>query len=679
MLIAVVQLPAADRITTREDAAGRSLQQWFEEGRAAGFDALQYENHDGQHSPLPANVYPKLRQRKSTEQEIKAHLDKGPMGAVRPAPTIGNCSMSGQPEDVGSLPRLYMNDKAGSAVLFQHYMNNNLFVYPEHRDYDPGANGVGGYGDMYPANTPCLLTSQGSSSSDMPFVKALLAMAASLRPEIQSMVIRHHILAPTLHAIFRQNTTLIANDADYFTGAAHPPVFDASALDELRMVTAAQLVSPLSIPPVALVEVLSERKAVAGKDFMDRPEITSETIATTPAFVSRAFRSMEQVYEMRVSARHSIDVEHHDLIYRWVLLQGDPKLVEIVPENDGLEAKLKVRWHPPMHAATVIRTHRVDIGLFVGTGIAWSAPAFVSFYMLPSELRFFDDQGRLSEVLGEAGNPELGLPSLLADEHWLSLIELAAKDGDSLARKLVMKQFSASELDVLTKQWSVLQPLQQALEQVPKEKRGESSKQRTALEQAITTTLATSATSRAGEAITLQASIERVLNAIADDESLFLTNQEAVLKLAGTSSKADALTALRANLKRLTDLGVLIEQADGSFSTEHSREHLSALDRSCLRELNLTVLSHVLLPGLLERSPATLFVDPRLGVRKPWRDVFHYDAMGQRTGWTRHAAGRVWHFNREGQVTGDDDKAVPVTYRVVADRLTFEPATSEGK
>lgn len=674
-----MRLAAADRITTREDAAGRSLQQWFEEGRAAGFDALQYENHDGQHSPLPPKVYPMLRQRKPTEEEIKAHLDKGPMGAVRPTPTIGNCSMSGQPEDVGSVPRLYMNDKAGSAVLFQHYLNNNLFVYPEHRDYDPGANGVGGYGDMYPANTPCLLTSQGSSSSDMPFVKALLAMAASLRPEIQSMVIRHHILAPTLQALFRQNTTLIAKDADYFTGAAHPPVFDASALDELRMVTAAQLVSPLSIPPVALVEVLSERKAITGKDFMDRPEITNEAIVTTPAFVSRAFRSMEEVYEMRVTARHSIDVEHRDLIYRWVLLQGDPKLVEIVPENDGLEAKLKVRWHPPMHAATGIRTHRVDIGLFVGTGIAWSAPAFVSFYMLPSELRFFDDQGRLTEMLGEAGNPELGLPISLSDEHWLSLIELVATYGDGLPRKVVSKQFTETQIKAMKKQWAVLHPLQQALEQVPKEKRAEASKQRTALEHAITTMLATTAPDRAGSATTLRDSIEAALSAVGDDAGLFLTNQEAMLKLAGISPKPDALTALRANLKRLTDLGVLIEQADGSFRTEHSLDHLSALERSCLRELNLTLLSHVLLPGLLERSAATLFVDPRLGVRKPWRDVFHYDATGQRSGWTRHAAGRVWHFNREGQVTVEYDKAVPVTYRVVSDRLIFEPVTAAGK
>ena len=66
--------------------------------------------------------------------------------------------------------------------------------------------------------------------------------------------------------------------------------------------------------------------------------------------------------------------------------------MKIIPEKDGEEARVEVRWHPPMHAATGIRTHRVDIGLFAGAGVAWSAPAFVSIYMLPNEMRFFDEK-----------------------------------------------------------------------------------------------------------------------------------------------------------------------------------------------------------------------------------------------------------------------------------------------
>ena len=45
-------------------------------------------------------------------------------------------------------------------------------------------------------------------------------------------------------------------------------MFPESAIDELKMVTAAQIMSHLSIPPVAFLEVLSERKTKSGAGFL---------------------------------------------------------------------------------------------------------------------------------------------------------------------------------------------------------------------------------------------------------------------------------------------------------------------------------------------------------------------------------------------------------------------------
>ena len=666
VLAAMAPAFAAEPLTSRTDPTGTALNQWWAQGTAAGFAALQYENHDGDHSPLPKDIYPRLRHYQFSESEIKSGRSKGPVQQVREVPTIGNCSMSAPPTDLGSIPRMYYSDAGGSSFLVKQYLNNQLFIYPEHLDYDPGANGVDGYGDLYPANSACLLISQGSSFSDMPFVKAMLATAAAFRPEVQSMLMRYRILAPTLQAVFRQNTTLVKSLDDYFTGKAHPPVFDASAIDELKMVTAAQIMSWQSIPPLAFVEVVSERQSRAGVDWFELPEIKSEVLATTPAFVSRVFRSTEEVYEIKLSAARSVDTEKRPLIYEWKLLQGDPALVTITPEAEGERCTLQVRWHPPMRATTGIRTHRVDIGLFVRSPLAISAPAIVSFYMLPNEMRFFDAQGCLAEVCYEAGNPEPGLPATLADTRWLALLEAIANDED-FAGQLMWHALPSEQRDLARKSWKALKPRQAALRELESAgKKDDAAKARTALTKAIASTLNA----------TFQTSVSAAIAKLASLPDLFLRQQAAVLSVAGQTS---GLTDLRAETKRLIDLGVLIVEADGTFATEHPHEKLTAADLWYVRQMNLTVLSQVLYPGFLRRSPAPLYVDARLTLPKAWRDVLLYDKDGARDGWVRHGQGHVWRFDREGRIVDDKGGAQTANYRAQDRHLVFDPASQAGK
>ena len=69
------------------------------------------------------------------------------------------------------MPRqAYMNPRYRE-FLYKLYRGGNLFVFPEHRDHDPGENGVGGFGDLYPANTPYVVISQGN------LVKKLVGLA----------------------------------------------------------------------------------------------------------------------------------------------------------------------------------------------------------------------------------------------------------------------------------------------------------------------------------------------------------------------------------------------------------------------------------------------------------------------------------------------------------------------
>jgi hypothetical protein len=319
-----------------------------------------------------------------------------------------------------------------------------------------------------------------------------------------------------------------------------------------------------------------------------------------------------------------------------------------------------------MRAASGIRTHRVDIALFARSPLAISAPAIISFYMLPNEMRFFDERGRLTEICYEAGNPETGLPTSREDTRWLALIEAIAND-DSLPGQLIANALPEHQQRLARQTWKLLKNQQATVRELDTAgKKDEADKARAALGKAIASSLDA----------TFQTSIATAIDALLAQPDLFLSRQANVLRFAGNGS---GLTDLRAELKRLTNLGVLIEQADGTFATEHPRTKLTAADRWYLRQFHLTVLSQVMYPGFLRRSPAPLFVDRRLAFPKAWRDVYLYDKEGSRDGWIRHSQGRTWRFDNEGRIVTDNTAAQPVSYRVQDMHIVFDPAPQAGK
>ena len=671
---------AQEPVTSRTDVIGTTLNQWVADRTLGGFQALNYENRDAGHSLLPADTYRGLAFLQPTEEDKKASRDKGPAFGVRPQPVIGNCSMAGGAEGIGSLARAYLVEEHGHAFLFSQYLHNNLIVYPEHQDHDPGANGMGGgWGDLFPANSPTVLVSQGSSYHDMPFVKAFLSTAAAFRPAVQEGLIRQHILIPTLQAIFRQSNKQVTSEDDYFTGKAHPPVFDESQIDELKMITLAHTMTAQTVPPLAFLEVLAERQSTPGVDFFEGERFTSEKLGNSPVNIARIFRSSAEDYTLTLSASRSIDTQKRPLKYRWEVLQGRKDLIQIETSDEGQKATLHVRWHPPLTSAAGIRTHRVDIGLFVGNGITVSAPAIVSFYMLPNERRFFDKQGKLSEICYEAGNPELGLPPAATDLHWLPLFEAAGAIDDNVAFQCLSDTLSQEQRAAFGKAWLDLSPRKTALDHLgsdPQHKE-QADKLRLDLGKAVASALTIHAPDKQRRSLTLREAAEAAVNALVNRQDLFTANQRTLLPMAGKASKPTGQTDLQTECQRLTDWGVLT-QKDGVFTTAHSSTPLTEADQYYLQQLHLTVVSQVLLPGFLDRSPAPLFVDSRLASRKSWRDVYHYDDKGKRTGWDRLTQGKVFHFDADGKMLDQGHHASAVTYREDAGHLEFEVQRSKN-
>lgn len=663
-LWASLQVVALAQITKRDDTVGMLLNEWYRDGTAAGLAAITYENRDGQHSPLNTALYPQLQ---VFEHSSTTGPDKGPAAKLRLGPVLGNCSMAASAVSGGSLPRIYMMDPGGGQFLMMQYLANNLFVYPEHQDHDIGANGIGGYGDLFPTNTPCCLISQGSSGSDQPFLQALMATTAAFPRETQRVLIQKRLLAPTLQAILRQCSRAVVSPGDYYTGVAHPVVFAASVLNEEKMVRMAQAMTPDKIPPLVQVEVLEETVPEPLKQVFEVPQPKSHKLVDGRVSISRVFRGSMNEYGMLLDLSKSADIMGRPIKLRFQVLQGDPRLVRVDHSGEGPFARLRVRWQPPIIGKTGIRSHRLDIGVFAANGSTVSMPAIISFYMLPNERRFINERGRLAEVNYQARNPDLGLPVTDEDVRWIYALRAAVLKGDDLPARLMQKLVKPEQRSVIEVFW---RPLNQRLRDILQMEAKPESKDRAAslkTELGKDVAKVLSATfPKEGDA-TVKMVLVQAFEKLADVAELNLAFTQEVRALAKASSKASALADVEFEVRRLLDLGILIEQADGTLMTQSAPDRLTAADRHYLREMNLTVLSQALFPQALERAVAPAWVDLRLTTPKPWRDVMRYDRQtGQLLGWVRHQAGRTHYFDAEGRhlPEGPDhpEKAMPVSY-----------------
>lgn len=650
---------AQAQITKRDDAVGRLLNEWYRDGTAAGLASITYENRDGLHSPLNLSLYPQLQ---NFVHGSTGGAATGPASHLRLGPTVGNCSMASSAISGGSLPRLYMMDPGGGKFLMMQYLANNLFVYPEHQDHDIGANGIGGYGDLYPVNTPCCLISQGSSGSDQPILQAVLSTIAAFPRETQRVLIQKRLLMPTVQSILRQSSRAVTKPADYLTGAAHPVVVDSAMLNEESMARMAQSMTPDLIPPLAQIEVVEESDPQAGKHVFEAQNAVSHQLADARVSIARVFRGALDEYGMVIDLSKCADIMGRPVKTTVQVLQGDPRLVRIDRSGNGPYLRLRVRWQPPIITRTGIRSHRVDIGVFATSGTGISAPAIISFYMLPNERRFYNVRGRLAEIDYHKPNPDIGLPASDRDLRWLKVMLAATLSGDGLRSRIMEKLLNDEQRQAIQTAWMPLDQRYQALT-VPGAKADEPAK--AAMEKDLASALAKPLSSK--DQISLKMALEIVFNRAADFTDLYLAFRQEIDKLAATSPKKSAADDLRREVQRLIDLGVLIEQASGTLSTVSAPEKLTAADQHYLRSLNLTVMSQALFPEALERAVAPAWVDPRLTTPKPWRDVFRYDeTRGALLGWVRHQAGRTHFFDADGRLLPDGpkhpEKAVEVKY-----------------
>jgi hypothetical protein len=426
--------PAGAAVTTLSGPVGDLLRKWYAEGTAAGHAGDLYDNRDANHSDLTRSRFPQLTwiEYGACARDAGVHYGLA-ANILHDGVVIGNASVA---QTAGpfwrSMTRLAYANQNSATLLYVHYASNKIYFYPSHADHTAGHNGrregspTGGYGDVFPANTPYVITSQGSSGSDQPFLSAIACTMAAFRPETKRCLIEKGILAPTLQMIFRSSSRLLAGPEDYFRGIAHPSVFPAAMLCESKMVETAHAMRPSDVPPLVQLRVLEEDPAVNGRDYFDLPDRT-EDVFTTPCAVARVFRSVARQRRMIVSAATSRDANGRALSYRWAVLRGDPAKVAIAPLNASTSlVQIVVDWQPrrPVAADSAIESSRIDVGAFAFNGVHWSAPAFVTWLTLDNEEREYDAAGRVRRVTykgaAEAGNyvdPQIALARSWTDAY----------------------------------------------------------------------------------------------------------------------------------------------------------------------------------------------------------------------------------------------------------------------
>jgi len=386
--------PKAEKNTVRtgKDEVARSLNEWFAEGRAAGNHGDLYDNRDRGHSSLSRALFPQLAYVEYGAAARNAGVDYGAnTGLFFNAITFGNSSTALTHSFAWrSQARLILSNATLAGRAGAQYQNNQLYVYPEHRDHDPD------HGDLMPANTPYFLISQGSSGCDQPFLKAVGAILAAFQPKVKSYLRRYRLIMPTVQMIFRMGQKQVLGRADYLSAKAHPSVFAAGDIDLPRMIGLANNLKAETVPPMVALKVVEADKVVPGIDYF-APTNLGEDLFVTPSAIARVVRSTRYMQRLVVSASDTKDPNGRPLRFHWVVLSGDKDRTRITPTGPrGEEAEIRIPWHDRHSISTApgLQTDRVDIGVFADNGETLSAPAFVSFLYPGDQARTYDEKGR---------------------------------------------------------------------------------------------------------------------------------------------------------------------------------------------------------------------------------------------------------------------------------------------
>jgi hypothetical protein len=627
-----------------------------------------YDNRDRGHSNLDLSPFPQIQKISYTADDRKTNRDWAAQTTLLPHVVFGNSSTSAGINSGGSNVRMYYVHPQGLPFLYAEYTHNNVYMYPEHCDHRPGHNGTPNHGDVYPTNTPFVITSQGSSGSDQPFMHAVPFALAAFRPQVKAKLVQSGLLMPTLQMILRASNKNVKDAKEYLTGKAHPSVFDGQQVDVLKMVTMAHDITLETIPPIVQMKVVEEDSATPGVDFFEQGG--SEKLADTPAVIARIYRAAAPSRRMVVSAEASLDINKRPLTYTWVVLQGDETKIKITPKNDaGSVAEILVQYpeRRPIQPGSALESNRIEVGVFVNNGAYTSVPGFITWFSLDTEGRTYDDWGRLLEIGYGMGEEAMTIA------NWPAFFDLL-KPGATLSAggKLLLDQFTPKESDALKKageEYAAAHALVVATEnkrilaEAAKDKADQDVKAQAdaevkaaakAHDAAVKDEEAVLGKSRDGAKQGVKARVESALNGLAADPMFWPTHSVDLLADTDFGGKAILANAQ----KRLAGLGIMSDKGELTPLRPGNtpQTNLTRYEKAQLARFNADLIANIALHGIANSTWRENFLDVRLSGAKSWRDVYHYDDKGMK-GWTRYDGQKPQEFDAGGSLILKKDPA----------------------
>ncbi|MBD3242882.1 MAG: hypothetical protein GF331_19980 [Chitinivibrionales bacterium] len=372
----LVTQSAGQEICNSSGAWCTFLKQQDSLGLAAGNAGDYYHNADSLHANAGNSTCPQVTLLPVTRGTV--------YGTDSTKVVVGNASLAYTtlPGAV-SLVRYGLLNQSGANNVYRQYTHNNAYWYPEHRDHDYDRDG-----DRYHAMTPCVSNSQGSSGSELDEVRKFLWTLAAFRPQTKDVLRDANLLMPTLQMIMRR--TRAVDDEEYLSGAVHWNAFD-NADNALAMVELANEMLPDNVPPMIRLRVIDDDYESAPRE-LSFGQNTLQRWYDTPVSICRIRRDFQYTHEVIVSADSSYDVNGRPLTYEWRVIRGDPELVRITPLTPGNQTvRIELdQWNGDTIPGTAVFSSLQVVAAFAHNGVYYSAPAFVTSFQAPNQVRAYD-------------------------------------------------------------------------------------------------------------------------------------------------------------------------------------------------------------------------------------------------------------------------------------------------
>lgn len=382
---------------------GDLLRSLWAAGQAAGNHGDRYENADGGHArfmflPDPkkqfakpllfpqVEILPIVQCRNLDTNGPADGWPKEPPASPGP-PTLCNASnMFLHP--MASVPNFVFAQQDLCMIAWRQYRGNVHCFHPSVFDvWRPGKTSKPFVIRML-GMMPYMTTSRSMSSSEFHLMREWYCGMAALRPDVKKTLVAEGLLMPVMQMLFRR--ARVPDEAAYLTPRAHPfafvgfnggrdcdsrfPAEEPHMLPRLQyvhnMVSLAQAITPETIPPLAMLQVVDDAFPQA------------QHLCTTPAAIGRRILADQKGMRLKVSAAPSLDLNKRPLAFHWAILVQDGSSVRLSAEQ-GVEVDISFDYAKPFpHGDTpgtpTVNCSTMVVACFAHNGAAWSPPAFIN-------------------------------------------------------------------------------------------------------------------------------------------------------------------------------------------------------------------------------------------------------------------------------------------------------------